>query len=294
MLSPSTVANARPRESAYKLRDGRGLYLLVTPAGGRLWRFDYRRPGTGKRNTLSLGAFPEITLAKARERREAHRRLLAEGIDPGARRKAEAEAAASTFEAIAREWFERFSRDWAPAHAERIIRRLERDVFPWIGERPVAELTASEILACLRRIEGRGAIETAHRAHQNVGQILRYAVATERATGDVSCDLRGALPPWKPQHFPSITEPAAVGGLLRAIDAHRGTFQVSCALRLAPLVFLRPGELRRGEWTEIDLGAAEWRIPGERMKGGQPHIVPLSRQALAILDELRPLTGRGR
>lgn len=294
MLTPSAVANASPHASAYKLTDERGMYLLVKPDGARWWRFDYRRPGTAKRNTLSLGIFPDVSLKQARTRRDEARKLLADGIDPGDKRKAEVAADADTFEAVAREWFAKFSTRWAASHADKIIRRLERDVFPWIGSKPVDKLTAPDILAVLRRIESRGAVETAHRAHQNCGQVFRYAVATGRAQGDVTRDLRGSLTPWKPAHYASITDPDKIGELLRAIDGFTGTFPVACALKLAPLVFVRPGELRQAEWGEFDLDAAEWNIPAEKMKTREPHLVPLSSQAVAILRELWPLTGSGR
>lgn len=294
MLTPSGVQNAKPQAVAYKMRDGRGLYLLVKPDGARGWRWDYRRPGTAKRNTLSLGPYPEISLKRARERREEARKLLAEGIDPGEARKAEAQAGADTFEAVAREWFAKFSARWAASHADKVLRRLERDVFPWIGGKPVGMLDAPAVLAVMRRIEGRGAVETAHRALQNCGQVLRYAVATGRANADVTRDLRGSLTPWKGRHFASLTEPAEVGALLRAIGAFTGTYPVMAALKLAPLVFVRPGELRCAEWDEIDLDGAEWNIPAHKMKMREPHLVPLSRQAVAILRDLYPLSGAGR
>ncbi len=294
MLTPSAVANAKPKDKPYKLADERGLFLLVQPNGSRWWRFKYRRPGTRAENLLSLGTFPDVSLKKARERRDEARTLLADGIDPGDKRKAERAADADTFEAVAREWFAKFSTRWAASHADKVIRRLERDVFPWIGSKPIAALTAPDVLAVLRRIESRDAIETAHRAAQNCGQVFRYAVATGRAQGDVTRDLRGSLTPWKPQHFASVTEPDKVGDLLRAIHAFTGTFPVACALKLAPLVFVRPGELRTAEWAEVDLDAAEWNIPAHKMKTRQPHLVPLSPQAVAILRELHALTGSGR
>jgi integrase len=195
---------------------------------------------------------------------------------------------------MAREWHTKFARTWASSTADVILRRLERDVFPWIGSRAIAEISAAELLAVLRRIESRGALETAHRAHQYSGQVFRYALATGRAERDPSGDLRGALPPVKSRHHASITDPKSVGELLRAISSYRGSFVVKCALRLAPLVFVRPGELRNAEWTEINLDAGEWRIPAARMKMGAPHIVPLSTQAVAILRELHALTGFGK
>ena len=291
MLTPSAVHNAKPKADPYKLADERGMYLLVKPNGSRWWRFDYRRPLTRKRNTLSLGTYPDVSLKSARAKRDEARAMVADGIDPGEQRKAAAAAGADTFEAVAREWFAKFSTRWAAGHSSKIIRRLERDVFPWIGGKAIASLTAPDVLAVLRRIESRGAVETAHRAHQNCGQVFRYAVATGRAPGDVTRDLRGSLTPWKPGHFASITDPDKVGELLRAIDGFTGTLPVACALKFAPLVFVRPGELRHAEWQEIDLDAAEWNIPADKMKMRQPHLVPLSSQAVAILRELYPLTG---
>lgn len=293
MLTPSAVSNAKPRASVYKLADERGMYLLVKPEGGKLWRLDYRRPETRRRNTLALGAFPDVSLKQARQRREDARRLLADGVDPADKRKAEQLAGAETFEAIAREWHAKRMQAWGSDTGEQIMRRLERDVFPWVGARPMANLTAPDMLAVLRRVEARGAAETAHRVHQTCGQVFRYAVATGRATGDVTRDLRGAIAPARGKHFASIREPEKVGELLRAIDCYAGSFITRCALQLAPLVFVRPGELRKAEWQEFDLERAEWRIPAERMKMNAPHIVPLSSQAVAVLRELAPLTGTG-
>ena len=293
-LTPSAVANAKPKAEPYTLPDGGGMFLLVNPDGSRWWRFRYHRPGTGKRNMLSLGTFPDVSLKRAREKRDDARKLVADGVDPGDKRQAEAVAAADTFEAVAREWFAKFSTRWAPSHADKILRRLERDVFPWIGGRPIAKLDTPTILAALRRIESRGAVETAHRALQNCGQVFRYAVATGRANGDVTRDLRGSLTPWKAGHFASMTDPDEVGALLRAIDGFTGMHQVGAALKFAPLVFVRPGELRHAEWAEIDLDAAEWNIPAHKMKMREPHLVPLSSQAVAILRDLHPLTGAGR
>lgn len=235
-------------------------------------------------------------MQEARERREELRKQLANGIDPGSVRKANnasrLEQVGNSFEVIAREWFTKHSPNWALSHADKIIKRLERDVFPWLGGRPVAEITAQEILTVLRRIEGRGARDTAHRAQQNCGQVLRYAVVTGRAQHDPSAALKGALPPVRQEHFASITEPAAVGELLRAIDGFRGTFIVQCALRLAPLFFVRPGELRKAEWAHFDLEKAEWRYTTSKTK--TEHLVPLASQAVAILRELQALTGNGR
>ncbi len=292
-LTDTAIRNAKPKEKPYKLADGGGLHVLVTREGSKLWRLKYRVGGIEK--LLSFGKYPQVTLQEAREKALEAKRDLRTGIDPSHAKKAQKASAsgADTFETIAREWFEKFSPTWSPSHGERIIRRLERDIFPWIGKRPIGEIKAPELLAVLRRIEERGAVETAHRASQNCGQVFRYAVATGRADRDPSGDLRGAIPPTKAKHHASITDPKEIGGLLRAIDDYEGGLIVRCALRLAPLVFTRPGELRRAEWKEIDWDKAEWSIPGEKMKMREKHIVPLSRQAIEILHELQPLTGEG-
>ncbi len=294
MLTDTAIRQAKANEKAVKLFDGRGLYLEVTPAGGKWWRLKYRFNDKEKR--LSLGVYPDVSLKEARVRRDEARKLLADGIDPSENRKAQKavkqDRAANSFEVVAREWFAKYAPTWTVNHAERILRRFERDLFPWIGGKPIAEVTAPELLAVVRRIENRGALETAHRALANCGQVFRYAVATGRAGRDPSGDLRGALPPVKGEHFAAVTDPTRLADILRAIDGYQGTFTVSCALRLAPLVFVRPGELRKAEWSDIDLDKAEWRYTVT--KTNTPHIVPLARQAVAILRELHPLTGRGR
>lgn len=292
LLTDTAIRSAKPRTGPYKLAAGGGLYLLINPNGSRWWRLKYRVGG--KEKLLSLGVYPDISLKVARDRRDEARRELEAGGDPGVRRKAEKVAQAHSFEAVAREWFEKFSANWADSHSSKVLRRLEMDVFPWVGSRPVSQITPPELLTCLRRVEKRGALDTAHRVHQNCGQIFRYAVATGRAERDPAADLRGALPPAAGGHFASITEPKRIGELLRAIDGYQGALVARCALRLAPLVFVRPGELRKAEWAEFDLDGAEWRIPPERMKAGVLHIVPLSRQAVAILRELQAATGSGR
>jgi len=307
-LTAIQIRNAAPAGRPYRLFDGAGLYLEIAPSGGKWWRFKYRFDGKEKR--LSLGTYPDVPLAGrkdaatgrwidgARDKRDRARKLLAEGIDPAEHRKAHkaarADRAANSFEVVAREWFAKYAPGWVPGHADKIIRRLERDIFPWIGARAIADITAPELLAAVRRIEERGAVETAHRALQNCGQVFRYAIATGRAERDPTPDLKGALPPVKQTHLAAITEPKAVGELLRAINSYRGSFVTKCAMRLAPLVFVRPGELRRAEWSEFDLERAEWNIPAERMKMREPHLVPLSRQAVAILRELHAVTGEGR
>ncbi len=284
-----------------RLFDGGGLYLEVSPKGGKWWRLKYRHGGVEKR--LSLGTYPTVPLKAARERASDARKLLADGGDPSVERQAlkqsREDAQANSFEPIAREWYTTIHKPAvSSAQAVRILGRLERDIFPWIGKLPIAEVDAPFILQTLRRVESRGAIETAHRELQTISQIFRYAVATGRAKRDPSGDLRGALKPYLTKHMPAITEPKQVGGLLRAIDGYEGSFPVRCALKLAPLTFVRPGELRAAAWSEFDLDEAIWRIPAARMKGtkqakesGDDHVVPLSSQAVAVLRDLHPMTG---
>ncbi|MBF0613470.1 MAG: integrase arm-type DNA-binding domain-containing protein [Magnetococcales bacterium] len=295
-LSDAAIRQTKPTEKPFKLSDGDGMFLLVNPNGSKYWRLKFRY--AGKEKILALGVYPDVPLKLAREKRDEARRLLADGVDPSEFRKAiktmKADRAANSFEVVAREWFAKYSPGWAPAHSIKIIQRLERDVFPWIGGRPISDITAPEMLACLRRIEERGTIDTAHRAKQNCGQVFRYGIATGRAEHDVCADLKGAIPPPQEGHFPAITDPTALVPVLKGIDAYPGHLVVKCALKLLPLVFVRPGELRMAEWVEFDLDRAEWCIPLERMKTKQPHIVPLSTQAIAILRELHPLTGDGR
>lgn len=295
-LSDTAIRAAKPKEKTYLMTDGEGMYLEITPAGGKWWRFKYRFDGKQKR--ISLGTYPDTGLKEAREKRQEVRRLLATGVDPSENRKAQKAAGSSdvanSFEVIAREWFGRQEPTWVPSHSEKIISRLERDLFPWLGKRDISTITAPELLAVLRRVEDRGAVETAHRALQNCGQIFRYAIATGRADWDPCPALRGALAPVKQTHYPAVTDPKKIGALLRAMDSYEGTLVTKCALRLAPLVFVRPGELRAAEWSEIELEKAEWTIPAPRMKMGVAHLVPLSTQAVAILKEVEALTGDGR
>ena len=293
-LNDTAVRKAKPGEKPRKLSDARGLFLLLTPNGGKYWRFKYRF--AGKEKLLALGTYPDVSLADAREKRDEARKCLAKEIDPGALKQLQKmtrlDAAANTYEMIAREWYVKHATNWAASHGEKILNRLKRDVFPWLGGRPISEITAPEILVVLRRIEKRGALDTAHRAHQNIGQVFRYAIASGVADRNPAADLRGALPPAKETHYPTITGPNEIGQLLRDIETFSGSFVTKCALRLAPLVFVRPGELRKAEWCEFDLDAAEWRIPAARMKMRELHIVPLSRQAIEVLRELAPLTDR--
>jgi integrase len=295
-LSDIQVKNVKPAPKDVKLFDGGGLFLLITPTGGKLWHMKYRF--NGKEKKLAFGAYPSITLADARQRREDARKLLANGVDPGDVKKAQKAAgelqAENSFEVIAREWHAKFLTGKSDSYRDKMLANFERDVFPWIGKRPIIEIKAPELLAMLRRIESRGSLETAHRTRSACGQVFRYAVATGRADRDPAADLKGALPPYKKGHHAAITEPKQVSELLRAVDAFECSFVVKCALRIAPYVFVRPGELRRAEWSEIDLDAAEWNIPAEKMKMNNAHLVPLSSQAVAILRELQPLTGRGK
>ncbi|MGX9958511.1 tyrosine-type recombinase/integrase [Xanthomonas euvesicatoria] len=292
-LSDIAIRRAKPAPKTQKLFDGGGLYLEISPAGGRWWRLKYRFAGKEKR--LALGVYPEVPLALARTRREDARRLLAQGIDPSQQRKADASAqqglAANTFEAVAREWLK--GRIWAPSYQVKVAAWFENDIFPWIGSRPAGALTAPDFLALARRMENRGAIESGHRVIQNCSQVMRYAIATGRADRNPVADLRGALRPKPQRHYAAVTDPTSLGKLLAAIDGYTGSHITRCALLLAPLVFVRPGELRQAEWSEIDQQAAQWLIPADKMKMRQQHMVPLSRQALAILDDLRPLTGDG-
>jgi integrase len=291
-LTDAAIRKAKRPAKQVKMSDERGLYLLLTAAGGKLWRLKYRHGG--KEKLLALGAYPDVSLHAAREKREAARRLLAAGTDPSDQKRAEREAAGATFEIVAREWFEKFSSSWSASHRITIISRLEQNVFPRLGSKVIREITASELLSVLRRIESRGANETARRVRQICSQVFRYAIASDKAERDPSADLRGALAPAETHHHAAITEPEEAAGLLRVLDDYDGTIIVRCALRLAPLVFVRPGELRKAEWSEINLDDARWIIPSWRMKMKQSLIVPLSRQAVAILRELHPVTGDGR
>jgi integrase len=291
-LTDAAIRNAKPRDKVVRMFDALGLYLELSPKGAKLWRWKYRHQGKEKR--LALGVYPEVSLLRARESCAEARDLLRAGTDPGHARKAAKTAtdAGVSFETVAREWHDKHANLWAKSYAPGVLRRFERDVFPWIGAVPIAELTAPAVLAMLRRIEERGAVETAHRALTCCGQVMRYAVATSRADRDPCADLRGALPPTAPTHFPAITEPDQVAELLRAFDGYQGGLVVASALRLAPLVFVRPGELRTALWADIDLDAGRWTFMAS--KTATAMVVPLSKQAVAILRDLKPLTGRGR
>ena len=292
-LTATTIKTCKPKDKAYKLTDGGGLYLLVSPSGGKWWRFDYRFQS--KRKTLSMGVYPAVSLKDARDRRDEAKKQLANGIDPAMVRKSQKhqQSQPNTFEAVAREWHAKFKPGWSDSHANRLLRLLERDIFPWLGSMPVSDVSSPLLLQTIRRIETRS-LDTAHRAMQNCGQVFRYAIATGRQQNDPTHALKGAIPPIRDNHFASITHPEQIGPLLRAIEGYKGEFITQSALRLGPLVFVRPGELRHAEWSEINLEIGEWRIPSEKMKMGQPHIVPLARQSIVLLTDLQPLTGTGK
>lgn len=292
-LSNTQIQKANPRTKNYRLYDEKGLYVEVTPAGGKLWRLKYRFGKKEKR--LALGAYPAVGLKAAREARDSARSLLANQVDPGEHKKIQRTAQVThtedTFETIAREWHTGKSRAWSAIHAKNVMDRLQRDVFPWIGKRAIRELSVPEVLKLLRRIEERGAHETAHRVQGNCSEVYRYAIAAGRAERNIVLDLRGALQPVVKTHLAAITEPKRVGELLRMIDGYQGTPTVKAALKLAPLVFVRPGELRTAEWDAIDLDNAEWRFTVTKTR--TEHIVPLATQTMAILESLHPITGRG-
>lgn len=289
-LTDVAIRKAKPSDKTTRLFDGGGLYLEISPAGGKWWRYKYRIEGKEKR--LSLGTYPDTSLAEARERHAEARKQVAAGIDPSTHRQAEkaagCERAANSFEVVAREWLGKQS--WVEKYKVKIAAWMDNDVFPWLGKRPIADLTAPDFLKVARRVEERGAIESAHRIMQNCGQIMRYAIATGRAERNPVADLKGALTTPTKKHHAAITDPGQLGGLLRAIEGYAGDASTRAALRLAPLVFLRPGELRHAEWAEIDLEKGEWNIPADKMKMRQPHLVPLSTQAIEILKEMQPLS----
>lgn len=295
-LTSIAIKQISPQAKPVKLVDGNGLYLLVQPGGAKYWRYDYRF--VGKRKTLALGVYPEVALKDAREKHLEARSKLNKGIDPGDLRKVEKHtrylASTDCFEAMAREWFQAKMSTRSKSHQDRTLRALEKDLFPVLGNRPICSITPPELLAALRKIEARGAVETAHRAKQTASQIFRYAVATGRAERDVGADLKGALKETKEKHFAAITDPEGVGQLLTAIDGFRGSHVVRAALKISPLLFQRPGEIRQMEWSEINWQEKRWEISAHKMKMRQPHIVPLSTQALEILEDIQRLTGRGR
>jgi len=293
MLTDVVVRNAKPKDKAYKIADERGMYLLVQPSGGKLWRFDYRY--FGKRKTKAFGAYPDVTLNKARELRDEARKLLASDVDPSEVRKAEKAAKlgklSNSFEVVAREWVSTHLMSKSKMNAERSLRRFELYLFPRFGSKPIADIEPPEVLSAIRVIQNLNKIDTAKRTLQTAGQVWRYAVQTGRAIRDVTADLKGAIPSAKVKHMASFTDPKDVAGLLRSIEGFTGTLTVQSALKLAPLVFVRPAELRKAKWADIDFDAAEWRYTVT--KTNTEHIVPLSRQALEILKEIHLFSGGG-
>lgn len=295
MLSVTAINNAKSRDKPYKLSDEKGLYLLVQVSGGKLWRLDYRFDS--KRKTLALGSYPDVSLADARSNRDAARKLLASTppVDPGENRKQEKAMnklnSKNSFELVAREWWQSHMSNKADSHKNKVIRRFELYLFPWIGNKPISEITAPQVMEAVKRIEKLNILETAHRTLQTAGQVFRYAVQTGRAIRDVTVDLKGALPPTRTNHMAALTEPKDVAELLRAIDGFSGTLTVQCALRLSPLVFVRPSELRQAKWKDINLDTGEWRYLVSKTK--TDHLVPLSTQAINILKTIHPLSGHG-
>ena len=292
-LTDIAVRNAKPTDKQQKLFDGGGLFLLVTPAGGKRWVLKYRF--NGKEKSLALGTYPEVSLVEARKRRASARELLVQGVDPGEAKKADRRAAklaaANSFEAVALAWMEERRPYVEPAQYDKTLARFKNDAFPWLGKRPILEIEAPEILDVLKRVDGRGARFTAHRLRGEISRVFRYGIKEGFCRSDPARDLLGAIPPAQTTHFASITEPAKVGEMLRAFDGFTGTFPVLCALKLAPMLFVRPGELRQAEWTEFDLDRGEWRY--QVSKTNTAHLVPLAAQAVAILRELHALTGEG-
>ena len=301
-LNNTQAKNAKPNPDgkSKKYTDGGGLYLLVSKKG-KYWRYNYKFMKRYK--TLALGVYPAVSLKEARILHDEARELLARNVDPSLHKKIRKGSLgddSNSFEAVALEWYAGWKDLNSEAHTKRVFARLEKDIFPWLGDRPMVDIEPPEILMLLRRIQARGALETAHRVMQSIGQIFRYGVATGRAQRNQTADLKGALPPYRKRHFPAITTPKEIGHLMRVIDDYRGSLVVRCAFRLSPLVMLRPSELAGAEWSEIDFDTEMWTIPVARMKGSKAvkednlttHVIPLSRQAIAILKEIQPLTGR--
>jgi integrase len=292
-LTAQEVKTKKPTDKSYKVSDEKGLFLMVNPNGSKYWRMSYRYGG--KQKTLALGVYPDISLAAARKKRNEARQLLENDIDPSdvkrAKKLAKSEAQENSFKALALEWFEKQKPHWSSHHIERVNRMLNKELFPHIGIRPISDIKAPELLACLRRVESRGAIETAHRVKQVAGQVFRYAVASGKAERDPSSDLKDALTTPTKSHFAAITTPKEVGKLLLTLDDYEGTPEVATALKLAPLLFCRPKELRHMEWSEIHWDKCEWHIPSSKMKTKQDHITPLAKQSVEALQNLLQLTG---
>jgi integrase len=302
-LTDLALRNAKPGDKPRRLSDGGGLFLEIRPNGAKYWRMAYRF--TGKQKLLAFGVYPEISAPEARKAAQLAKEHLAAGRDPGLVKKVlkGENCTENTFQAVAEEWIEKFKHMWTESHFKNISGRLKRDIYPWIGNRPIGEITAPELLSVLRRIETRGHLESAHRASTNAGQVFMYAIATGRAERNPAADLKGAIPPPTVRHMSAITDPEQVGELMRAIARYHGSPLTKYALQLAVHVFLRSGEMRLAEWTEIDFAKAEWRIPISRMKGKKRdkeanpsayHLVPLATQVIDILREAQALSGQGK
>jgi len=294
-LTDTAIKTSKPKNTDYKMADEKGLYVLVKQAG-KYFRFDYRF--AGKRKTLALGVYPETSLKAAREKRDEARKFLADGKDPLEEKKAKKSQliveATNTFKSVASEWHEKMKSKWSADHAGRKWYYLEKDVFPTFGNTPIKNITARELLTLFEKIQARGAVDVGHRIKGICGEVFRYGIHTDRCDRDPTQDLKGVLVPKRNKNMATITDPQAVGGLLRAIDGYTGDFVTQSALKLTPYVMLRPGELRHAEWSEIDLGKKQWKIPADKMKMARPHIVPLSSQAVEIFKVMQPITGQGR
>lgn len=293
-LTDIKIRSIEPKNKQFKLADGQGLYLLVSKKG-KYWRYNFRHGG--KYKTLAIGVYPDVSLKGAREAHQKARLLLSKGIDPTYKKKIEKltsnQNLEDSFKAIALEWMDKQRGRWSPSYYQNVSSRLKNNIYPWLGDRPIAEITAPELLAILRRMESRGIHHTALKVKQYCGQVFRYAIVTGRAERDPSADLRGALTPAVSKHYATITDPKQIRGLLNAIDEYTGEIVTLYALKLAPLVFVRPTELRHAEWKEINIENAEWRIPAEKMKMKDEHIIPLSQQVIDIFQDMEPITGKG-
>ncbi len=291
-LTDVQIRNLNPGPKTYKKYDGRGLFIEVRTSGNKIFRFKYFF--NGKHQLLTLGHYPEISLKRARDQHQQARIQIAQGINPAQEKKSAKEHKTKTFKETATEWYNNTKSKWTTDHANTVWRRLEVNIFPWLGDRPIDQVTTKEILEVLRKVENRGAQEVARRLCQTISQIFIFAVASGITDGNPAGDLHKALKPRKKRNLPAITDPERIRTLLQAIEGFEGSFIVYCALRFAPLVFVRPGELRKAEWAEIDWNGALWTIPAHRMKKKREHLVPLSRQALTILNDLHPLTKESR
>ena len=295
-LTELAIKNAKATGKKFKLHDEKGMYVHVTPSGSKYFRLDYRFAGA--RKTLALGVYPETSLKEARDKRDAARKLLDEGVNPSEAKKAkklhQIAEAANTFQAVASEWHEKMKSKWSADHAARKWHYLKKDVLPTFGNTPIKNITARELLTLLEKIQARGAIDIAHRVKWICGEVFRYGIYTDRCDRDPSQDLKNALIPTTSKHMPTITDPDKVGELLRAIDGYQGDITTRCALKLAPYVMLRPGEIRHAEWSEISFDRKQWKIPASKMKMNRPHIVPLSNQVIEILKTIQPVTGDGK